>query len=728
MRQRAHDRPSRLRRLLITSMIVAGLLFMNNARADDLSSISSLKLVPADAAFYSTSLRLREQFDAVMKSKALAKLQALPAVKMFHKQLHDELFKPEGPGNEIKKMLEDPQNQQLLDLLKDMCSTEVFLYGGDSCAAFTNLAMGMANSMNYGPAMMQLSGGTGDLNQTQIQVAAMLRSLSSNLDQIKIPDIVFGFKLSQAELAGPQLKRLETVLKGAMDQNPQLKGRLKNETVAGSSFLTIQLDGKMIPFDPDALKQFEAKPGEYDALVNKVKSLTFTVALGVRDQYLLLSIGGSTAPVAKLGKGKSVAELPELKPLETAKDKKLTDINYVSKAMTSSIATTKKDLNSLKDVALDYLKKANLPADLQKRAQKDMSDLIKDLQVYIPDPGAVMSFSYLTDRGAETYTYDWTEQLSSDASKPLTLLDHVGGSPILAVVGRSKYSPENYDRLVKWIKVLDKYYEEFAAPQLDGAIKDSVEQIRKLAVPVLQRIDAATGKMLLPSLKDGQSGFVLDAKWSSKQWAMGFPGTAQPMPMLEIGLIYGVSDAALLKKAFTEYLSILNDTIAIANNQTGGLFPDLKIPDPQTRDLKAGTLYFYPIPPLIPLDPQILPNAGLSNNVLVLSLSEKHSQRMLTKTPLKVDGLLSKTNRPMSAAVYFNWAGMVDAITPWVDYAIKAHIKSRGEGDEAQADEIFKQVKVGLEVLKVFRSVSSISYLEGKVAVTRTETVIHDID
>src|SRR4051794_23497227 len=124
MFQRAHNQRPPFHKLIITGLLSVGMLFAAGARADDLASISSLKLVPADAAFYSTSLRLQEQWDAVMHSKALAKLMALPAVKLLHKQIHDELFKPEGPGAEFKKMLDDPQNQQLIGLLKDMFSTE----------------------------------------------------------------------------------------------------------------------------------------------------------------------------------------------------------------------------------------------------------------------------------------------------------------------------------------------------------------------------------------------------------------------------------------------------------------------------------------------------------------------------------------------------------------------------------------------------------------------------
>ena len=43
--------------------------------------VASLDVVPADAAFYSALLRNREQFDAIVNSKAFAKIMDLPYVK-----------------------------------------------------------------------------------------------------------------------------------------------------------------------------------------------------------------------------------------------------------------------------------------------------------------------------------------------------------------------------------------------------------------------------------------------------------------------------------------------------------------------------------------------------------------------------------------------------------------------------------------------------------------------
>src|SRR5207245_8991171 len=106
------------------------------------------------------------------------------------------------------------------------------------------------------------------------------------------------------------------------------------------------------------------------------------------------------------------------------------------------------------------------------------------------------------------------------------------------------------------------YVEDFVVPRLDEAQKGQYEQVMKMFHPLLERLDKATGTMLLPALKDGQTAFVLDAKSESKQWHQMMPASDKPLPLLEPALVFGVSDAELLKKAMTEYRAIISEAIS----------------------------------------------------------------------------------------------------------------------------------------------------------------------
>ena len=276
-----------------------------------------------------------------------------------------------------------------------------------------------------------------------------------------------------------------------------------------------KIDGKSVPWEMTPVNA--GAPGELDGLLKKLNEAKLTISLGVRDRYLLLGIGESTAHIEKLGQGKSLAERPEMKPLAVQGDKRFVRIGYESQAFrneTSFVSPTKKDLaetaKRFKDEVVRLI--PNQDSKLVGRVTKDIDDFFREQIAATSDPGAMISFTFLTDRGWETYDYDWTENLTADGSKPLTLLDHIGGDPLMASVSRSRYKPESYSRLVKWVKVLHGYFEEMALPKLDPQTQQGYGVIFGLLKPQLERMDKATSEKLLPAMQDGQSAWVFDGK------------------------------------------------------------------------------------------------------------------------------------------------------------------------------------------------------------------------
>jgi len=98
-------------------------------RASELEE-SSIRLIPADAAFYVGSYRNGEQIKIIAESNAWKKLMNMPSVQMGLGMLEDQL---ENEDNEqaaqAKAVLENPQVKDLLGLLAEMFSDDVFCYG-----------------------------------------------------------------------------------------------------------------------------------------------------------------------------------------------------------------------------------------------------------------------------------------------------------------------------------------------------------------------------------------------------------------------------------------------------------------------------------------------------------------------------------------------------------------------------------------------------------------------
>src|SRR5262249_13051377 len=138
----------------------------------------------------------------------------------------------------------------------------------------------------------------------------------------------------------------EKMLRAAAKDAEGLKGKLKREKVGTSNFLTLTLDGSMIPWDNIPLKDVEDKEGEFNDLVKQVKASKLVVSLGVHRGFLCLWLGSGGKSRAVLGgKGKKLEGVAELKPLMKHAKKRLASIGYSSKAFRVKTGGSPADLS-----------------------------------------------------------------------------------------------------------------------------------------------------------------------------------------------------------------------------------------------------------------------------------------------------------------------------------------------------------------------------------------------
>jgi hypothetical protein len=510
-----------------------------------------------------------------------------------------------------------------------------------------------------------------------------------------------------------------------------MKGRVKHVQIGGKRFLTLNLDGSLVPWNKFPWKDLEQNEGQFDNLIKTLTELKLTVSIGVSNNYLLVGLGSSTEAVARLaGEGEKLGGRPELKPLARFADRKLTSIDYLSKALRSRTATKPEDLDNALNALKQGLALAPLEDKEKKKILKDAAEILGDIKKSLPQFGASLSFSFLTETGSEGYSYDYGNHKAPKNPRPLTLLNHLGGSPILAVVGRSPGDESGYPTLAKWARLVYENLDGIASDKLPGDVKEKYQQVRDAFLPLFKRFDTVTTKMLLPALADGQGGLVLDAKWTSKQWVKVLGETHKPLPMLEIGVLLGLSDAALFVKAMSEYGRLIEDTVGVLREQVPGAnIPELKLPAPKVVKKAGATLYTYPLPEEAGLDPQVMPTAAVGEKVFAFTFSQAFAERLLADKPLQVKGTaLADRDRPLVAAVVFNWAGLVDAATPWLEMAVTHAPRAVDiEGNPIAGEELWKQMRTVLEVLKVFKGVTTATHIEDGVSVTHSVSVVRDL-
>jgi len=721
------------RRLIQTTAVLSAACFflVQSAGAQKLEKLdASLKWIPEDAAFYSSALRNREQFEAVAESRAVARLSAMPVSRESARlinlvQTGWQLYKDQAGqlGNtanrirQIELLLEDPQVRRVLDLVADMLSREVFIYGDADCVQSVELAQRLAQMMRYRPAVSRLTGQADQIDEPTLQGRLLLRALVDHLDLVTVPNLVVGFKVSDTNRAAGELGKLELIVNLVALVNPQLRGRVKRTKLGDYDYLTLAFDGTLIPWNKlpvEKLRQLETRPGDVDKLIARVTEQKLVIALGLRDDYLLVSIGSSTDHLAALGQGKRLIDRPELKPLEEFAGRRLTSIRYVSKPMRAATVSGRRCVDDMLSAMDDLLPLAEMGARKSARIRNEAATLADDLKRWMPDAGAITACTFLTDRGIEGYTFDWGDHGRIEGSRPLELLEHVGGRPLAAVAFRTRILPGDYDLAVKWLKTAGSHVEEYAVKKMDAQTRKRYRLLVALIRPLAEQIDRANREVLLPALADGQGMLVFDGELSGKE-ALPLPAPA---------LVLAVCDTKRLCEACKPYREIYDALVDVLCDSP----PESKVTRAKTEPIRS-----YSLSGVLGVDVLVVPNVGWSDRLLVFSLSPDHTRRLLGTTPLEIGGVLADRDRQRIAAAFFDWAGLIDAVTPRIEQTARKIVERTATGDnpdtvKARLEILIPQVRTLLDVLKVVRTMTSECYLDGGALVRHTLVEIRDVE
>jgi hypothetical protein len=270
---------------------------------------------------------------------------------------------------------------------------------------------------------------------------------------------------------------------------------------------------------------------------------------------------------------------------------------------------------------------------------------------------------------------------------------------------------------------------------MDEEDRDEAEKALEVAKPLLKRLDETTREHLVPALKDGQSAVVFDADIKSKKWHEEMPESFTELPMLEFALVMGVSDAEEFKQAMREYLAIARDAVeAIREADPDSIPEDYDIPEPKSNSTSDGTIYSWEFKEL-GVDEQIALCGAIGDHVAAFATSSALAERVLAENPLEAaEESLSEEDEPRALVAGINFAELIDAASPWIEYAIRAsaveesQLAEDPDDDPSQVKDIYSQVSTGLEILKCFRGAWSETREEDDVWVTHTVTVFEDLE
>jgi hypothetical protein len=766
-------------RLTSFFIALAAVILASPIRAED-ATAGGISMVPQDAAFLSATLRLREQYDLLVTSNAFKAIREIPAVQRAIESYEEQKTQPGSPLSTLATFMELPENQQAIEVLEDMVSSDTFVYGEPSCITFLELLITLQQAQQAANILNMARGGGSlggidfdaidaldgieiddlededdgaaaprkirvrpakfqaveeDLSSDELAGRLVLQALAENVDKIVVPDVVWGFKTSKRAVAEGQLKRIEVLIKLMAQQNPALAESLARRKVAGGEVVTFTIDGATLPWEQMAGEATEGMDGEaLEKVRERLRELDLVIALGIVGDHVILSIGDSDKHLEKLLKAGAADGLVGTKPFEPLradKSKRITGINYISEPLAKANASSSADIEQLAELADQIETAADLPEGFADEARRALSKAAAGYKKRLPIPGPWMSYSFLTEQGYEGYAWNWAKNLPIEGSKRLELLEHAGGAPLGAVVFRAKSDPSQLDDVVSWADMGWKFFSKYLLAKQGDEASRMVEEIDEHFVPLGEKFVGILRTKILPAAADGQIGLVLDAKARTKRPQAALPEAAEPLPLVEPAVVLGLDDAKLFREGLSDIFALTDELVdAVREVSPDGVPADYRIPDPEKAKLDKGSVWSWKLEKS-GIDEQVRPAIAVGDDVAVFSLVPKQAGRLLAESRLETGSQLSKFEEPLAGAAALDFAGVVDAIQPWIVYLTRYGCVQQKEGRvdadaDLTADVETEQAREALKATAVFcEAIKSLRAAVAEVATTSDATVTH---
>jgi len=728
------------KKTMITKLTLGCALFMalfanaHTAEAADLG----IGLIPDDAAFLSSTLRGKEQYDRIVSSNAFASLKELKSVAKALDELAKQQTQPGNPMALAMMMMQMPDNQEAISLLQDMVSTDTFVFGTSSWVTVSKLFKKLQSAQQAANIATLTKGTDLDLDTDATLNRLIAETLAANTDEIVIPDLVWGFHTTQVDAAKKQLDRIEGFATSMAQAQPMLADAVAREKIGTGDFITVTIkpDPNLIKMAISNTVKFDGMKEELERILERVGELQFVVALGIVKEHVVLSIGGGTEHLETMGS--TVGSLLDTKPFKVVRDsseKPLTSIWYRSQKLAKAWETSPEDIEQAKKFASTVAKANELTSEATAEAEKLVEELLEGYVSRMPEAGPWLAYSYLTDTGYAGEEWNWAKNLPWNGSKPLSL-DHFGGDPLAVIALRTKTDPEQFEAFVSWANSLRQFVSNAIVSTGDDDTQEGFRTFDEKIVPLGEELTATVREKFVPALKNGQFGFVLDGKASTTKLQTSLPASTEPLPLIEPAIVLALDDDKLFREGLSDIFALSDKLLSVIREIDEDAIPsEYRIPDPEEQEAEGGSLWTFALPES-GLDEQIQLSIGIGRNAAVFSFTPKQAERILAGSPIQLEGDFSQN---LAAAAILDWVAFANAIEPWATYVIRCGgvqqekgtlDPSQTIGPDSETEEVtdaLEQLATIFDVFRCLKSATAKTSIEEDATVTRWQNRIEDL-
>jgi len=583
----------------------------------------------------------------------------------------------EGIMQSFQEWASDPENRELAPLLLDAASNEVFIYSTGYSELISLQQEGYQNMAKELLAYAKKHPGATLDNDFMEELDWDKIVPWDKLETAKMMDLVIGVKVSNPDKVAFQLTRLHKLIEDGLNSDDDLKmfaERFSAGRIGRHPFLTMKLDGDMIPWGEADLTELTGKQRVMaERAIAIMKKKTITAAIGVWEDYLIVSIGDNNDHLANLGEGDLLIDRKEFAKVRKHSDEKVVSVWYASEEFAKTASNIDGTLDYYRAMASLMLNDPSIELDgmVRGRIERDMKEFQTDLVSLIPKAGAMVRFVLWDEHGYEGYIQNWTENRHLTTTEPLTILQHTGRSPVVVMASNLQQREDLFDIGVKWVERGWLYIEDFVPPELDPEEREKFKRFATKVPPLWEKFVATTREKWQPAVANGQRAFVaVEGEAISIPLPTG--EKSEPLPTIEFALITGVSDKEKFLGAATDYYDLIDETAAVLHDVDPDAIPKWTVPRPKPVKGEED-LHYYALPKEVRegVDRKELITLGVSDDVAVITSTQAVAKQILKSRPAKLGGVATGLDKPLASVTYIDVERGLKLAERWTAEAIR---------------------------------------------------------
>ncbi len=565
-------------------------------------------LVERNVNLYLAGKNVFGRMRGIWESNAMQRVYGLPTVKQA---LAMAKMNPEYQEF-MRTVTRHPLFVEGEPVLKDGLSDEVFVCADDHLAPFLNAVRTVNSTQQFASLMDEFSDSEPDVLQEKRQ-EALFEALKREKENLQFPNFLIGMKVTQVEDA-------EQFIRKALDSLPaEMRERGEWETVDEHEFYVMTLTGDMLP---EEMKREIANeidnPKHAEVIDDFLRDQNLNVAVGLKNDYLLFSLGRSLAAVESfaVAEQNSLAASNALEPLRLSFHPSLLGVSYASEQLMAGVsgAGQMDEVGESVKRAVRAVPADKRPEGIEERVERDMAELQKDLRKYMVEPSPFLQFSF-ANQGIETFKIKPAWRVDSE---PLSILRFRGQNPLFFRASSGVKTADVYSLLEKWLAKGYGYVNDWAVPQMLAEDQEQFRKIEAVFLPFLKDCSRINRTQLIPAVDGGQSLSVADTQGTLKNTEFQ-ANSSNALPIPRVGFVIQLNDAELFQRAMAGYYDAAQEVLGRMRESElmGDATAGLSLPSvPVTED----GLYYCALP--WDLGEDVFPCAGFADDVLFLSTSK----------------------------------------------------------------------------------------------------------